>query len=132
MMITHVTGDMSSSWYRLVVINSFCCIFLTLIQRLMSLYLTANHLWVFFVGPGPFVFLLCCFGDETQVWLEDLQVVLVCDFAVLCVDLPFYRYRPIALCIAFFTAYFVIRTVPQSIYGQTRGKKKTPCLEKVC
>ena len=27
--------------------------FLTLIQRLMSLYLTANHLWVFFVGPGP-------------------------------------------------------------------------------
>ena len=43
----------SSSWYCLVVINSFCCMFLTLIQRLMSLYLTANLLWVFFVGPGP-------------------------------------------------------------------------------
>ena len=38
----------------------------------------------------------------------------------------FHRYRPIALCTAFFTAYVVIRTVPQSINGQTRGKKK-PC-----
>ena len=35
----------------------------------------------------------------------------------------FHRYRPIALCTAFFTAYVVIRTVPQSINGQTRGKK---------
>ena len=36
----------------------------------------------------------------------------------------FHRYRPIALCTAFFTTYVVIRTVPQSINGQTRGKKK--------
>ena len=36
----------------------------------------------------------------------------------------FHRYRPIALCTAFFTAYVVIRTVPQSINGQTREKKK--------
>ena len=35
----------------------------------------------------------------------------------------FHRYRPIALCTAFFTAYVVIRTVPQSINGQTREKK---------
>ena len=35
----------------------------------------------------------------------------------------FHRYRPIALCTAVFTAYVVIRTVPQSINGQTRGKK---------
>ena len=98
--------------------------FLIWIEWLMSLYLTANHYWVFFVGLAPFVLLLCCFGDETQVWLGDLRVVLVCDFAVLCVDLPFYRYRPIALGIAFSTAYLFIRTVPQSIYGQARGKKK--------
>ena len=37
----------------------------------------------------------------------------------------FHRYQPIALCTAFFTAYVVIRTVPQSINGQTRGKKIT-------
>ena len=36
----------------------------------------------------------------------------------------FHWYWPIALCTAFFTAYVVIRTVPQSINGQTRGKKK--------
>ena len=36
----------------------------------------------------------------------------------------FDRYRPIALCTAFFTAYVIIRTVPQSINGQTRQKKK--------
>ena len=35
----------------------------------------------------------------------------------------FDRYRPIALCTAFFTAYVIIRTVPQSINGQTRQKK---------
>ena len=80
------------------------------------------------LGLAPFVLLLCCFGDETQVWLGDLRVVLVCVFAVLCDDLPFYRYWPIALCTPFFfTAYVVIRTVPQSIYGQTRGKKVGSC-----
>ena len=36
----------------------------------------------------------------------------------------FLQYWPIALCTALFTAYVVIRTVPQSINGQTRGKKK--------
>ena len=41
----------------------------------------------------------------------------------------FHRYRPIALCTAFFTAYVVIRTVPQSIHGQTRGKKKRLIVE---
>ena len=83
-----------------------------------------SFLGVFGLGLAPFVLLLCCFGDETQVWLGDLRVVLVCVFAVLCDDLPFYRHWPIELCTPFFTAYVVIRTVPQSIYGQTRGKKK--------
>ena len=42
--------------------------------------------------------------------------VMICNF---------HRYRPIALCTAFFTAYVVIRTVPQSINGQTR---RSSCL----
>ena len=33
----------------------------------------ANHVW------APFLLLFCCFGDETQVWLGDLRVVLFCD-----------------------------------------------------
>ena len=32
---------------------------------------------VVFVGPCPFFVLFCCFGDETQVWLGDLRVVLL-------------------------------------------------------
>ena len=44
---------------------------------------------MFFVGPGPVCLLLCCFGDETQVWLGDLRVVLVCVVVVLYDDLPF-------------------------------------------
>ena len=84
-----------------------------------SYFHTAWHIEAFDVH-----WCLFCFGDETQVWLGDLRVVLVCVFAVLCDDLPFYRYWPIELCTPFFTAYVVIRTVPQSIYGQTRGKKK--------
>ena len=35
------------------------------------------------------------------------------------------------LSIAFFTAYVSIRTVPQSIYGQTRGKKKMAALSRL-
>ena len=30
------------------------------------------------VGPCPFSLLFCCFCDETQVWLGDLRVVLLC------------------------------------------------------
>ena len=44
---------------------------------------------VFLLGLAPFVLLLCCFGDETQVWLGDLRVVFVCVIVVLCDDLPF-------------------------------------------
>ena len=70
---------------------------------------------------------LCCFAAlETKrksgwgICGSSLSVF----FLVLCDDLPFYLYRPIELCTLFFTAYVVIRTVPQSIYGHTREKKK--------
>ena len=102
-----------------------CCMFLIWIQRLMSLLYMANPFGVgVFVGPGPFRLVAWCFGDETQVLLGDLRVVLfwwcVLLFVMIChllVSAKWAAYR-------FFTAYVVIRTVPQSIYGQTRGKKK--------
>ena len=41
------------------------------------------------VGPGPFRFVaFLFFGDETQVWLGDLRVVLFLMVFVLCYDLP--------------------------------------------
>ena len=45
----------------------------------------------------PLFLLLCCFCDETQIWLGDLRVVLVCGgFVCFCFDLPF-LYGPIEL-----------------------------------
>ena len=113
----------SISWYCLVVVNSFTACFWPGYSDWCRCILRQIIFGCFLLGLAPFVLLLCCFGDETQVWLGDLRVVLVCVFAVLCDDLPFYRYWPIELCTPFFTAYVVIRTVPQSIYGQTREKK---------
>ena len=87
----------------------------------------ANQLlWVFLLGPAPFVLLL--FALETKRksgWgicgssLFDLLFAfcdLICHFMV-SANCAVYR---------FFTAYVIIRTVPQSIYGQTREKKKCP------
>ena len=71
--------------------------------------------------------LSCCFAAlETKRksgWgiCGSSWVVLLWFCLMICL---FHRYRPIVLCTAFFTAYVVIRTVPQSINGQTRGKKK--------
>ena len=98
--------------------------FLSLIQWLLSLYRMAIICVCFLLGLAPFVLLLCCFWDETQVWLGDLRVVLVWVVLLYVMICLFDRYRPIALCTAFFTAYVIIRTVPQSINGQTRRKKK--------
>ena len=80
----------------------------------------ANQLlWVFLLGPAPFVLLL--FALETKRksgWgicgssLFDLLFAfcdLICHFMV-SANCAVYR---------FFTAYVIIRTVPQSIYGQT-------------
>ena len=54
-----------------------CCMFLIWIQRLMSLLYMANPFGVgVFVGPGPFRLVAWCFGDETQVLLGGLRVVL--------------------------------------------------------
>ena len=59
--------------------------------------------WVFCLGSGPvlclfwFCCLLCFSAGETQVWLGDLRVVVLCCFLWLCVgliDLP----DPMDLC----------------------------------
>ena len=79
---------------------------------------------MFSLGSAPFVLLLCCFGDETQVWLGDLRVVLVWFVCcVICVMICHLMVSANCAAYRFFTAYVVIRTVPQSIYGQTREKK---------
>ena len=59
-------------------------------------------------------------------WLGDLRVVLFWWFVLLDGDLICLRLGTGQLCQVspFFTAYVSIRTVPQSIYGQTRGKKR--------
>ena len=62
-------------------------------------------------------------------WCGLSWVVLLWFCLMICL---FHRYRPIALSTAFFTAYVVIRTVPQSINGQTRGKKKVVLVWFVC
>ena len=54
---------------------------------------------------------------------------------LLLIDLPFYWCWPTALCTIFLTAYVSFRTVPQCIYGQSRGKKKSNKIgrvEKLC
>ena len=35
-----------------------------------------HPVWLFLFGPGPVFLLVCFLGDETQVWLGDLRVVL--------------------------------------------------------
>ena len=35
-----------------------------------------HPVWLFVFGPGPVFLLVCFLGDETQVWLGDLRVVL--------------------------------------------------------
>ena len=99
--------------------------FLVILQWQMPLYLKANHVWVFLLGSAPFLVLFCCFGDETQVWLGDLGVVLLCGGGVfMCLDLSFTGTDQLSSCTSFLTAYVSFRTVPQCIYGQSRGKKK--------
>ena len=74
---------------------------------------TASHgksiLWVFWLGSGPVFVVFCWFccllrlsAGETQVWLGDLQVVVLVGFLRLCViyrfawftghDCPLYKY----------------------------------------
>ena len=109
---------------------------------------------LFFVGPGPvrlvalllwtlvavsygnsFVVVFCWAWPRSSCCFVALETkrksgwgicgsslfVLLWFCVMIC---HFHRYRPIALCTAFFTAYVVIRTVPQSINGQTREKKR--------
>ena len=85
-----------------------------------------HPVWLFVFGPGPVFLLVCFLGDETQVWLGDLRVVLLFVVALFGCDLdcPLFWCWPTVLSTLFLTAYVSIRTVPQSIYGQTRGKKK--------
>ena len=79
---------------------------------------------VVFVGPCPFFVLFCCFGDETQVWLGDLRVVLLRCGAGFCELICLLLVQANCAFVPFFlTAYVSFRTVPQSIYGQSRGKK---------
>ena len=79
--------------------------------------------------------LSCCFAAlETKRksgWgiCGSSWVVLLWLCLMICL---FHRYRPIVLSTAFFTAYVVIRTVPQSINGQTRGKKKVHLCFTLC
>ena len=78
------------------------------------------------VGSCPFFSLLfCCFCDETQVWLGDLRVVLLCGGVLVFCDLIclFYGTGQSSLCTFSLTAHVSDRTVPQCDYGQTRGKK---------
>ena len=62
-------------------INSFLdCMFLVMLQWQMLLY-SRQIVNGCFLLPPPFFVLLCFSGDddETQVWLGDLRVVLLCD-----------------------------------------------------
>ena len=78
---------------------------------------------VVFVGPCPFSVLFCCFGDETQVWLGDLRVVLLRGGDGCCDLICLIGTGQLRFCTSFLTAYVSFRTVPQCIYGQSRGKK---------
>ena len=114
----------SISWYYVVAVNSFIACFCFDAVT----FVAASHgksFVVVFCWAWPR--LSCCFAAlETKRksgWgiCGSSWVVLLWFCLMICL---FHRYRPIVLSTAFFTAYVVIRTVPQSINGQTRGKKK--------
>ena len=102
-------------------VPGFYCMFLLKLQWQRPLY-QRQIMCGCFVGLAPFVLLFCFSGDETQVWLGDLRVVLFCGGGFFC--------GLISLCtgqlcyVPFLTAYVSFRTVPLCIYGQSRGKKK--------
>ena len=79
----------------------------------------------FCLGPAPFlVGLLPWRRNASLAGGFAARLVLCGCFGWLWLDLPLFWYWPTVLSTVFLTAYVSIRTVPQSIYGQTRGKKK--------
>ena len=84
----------------------------------------ANHVWVFCWAWPRFS---CCFAALTTKRMSGRGICgssCCAMMSLFLLDLPFYWYWPIAHCTIFLTAYVSFRTVPQSIYGQSRGKKK--------
>ena len=80
-------------------------------------------LWVLLFGLLPRCLLLCCFLDETQIWLGDLRV-LAWFVVMFCFDLPSCMDQWCPCTILFLTAYAHVRTEPQSDIGHTRRKKR--------
>ena len=82
---------------------------------------------ILFVGVAVWalalLLLLCCFLDETQIWLGDLRVVLVVFWLFVCYDLPNFMDQLRPCTNMFLTAYAHVRTEPQRDIGHTRGKK---------
>ena len=69
----------------------------------------------------------CCFAALTTKRMSGRGICgssCCAMMSLFLLDLPFYWYWPIAHCTIFLTAYVSFRTVPQSIYGQSRAKKK--------
>ena len=102
------------------------CMFLICLQWLKATVPEGIKRGCFLVGPGP-VFLVVLLDLRRNANLAGGfagRLVLVVRFVYVYLICLRSWYWPIVLSITFFTAYVSIRTVPQSIYGQTRGKKK--------
>ena len=89
-------------------------------------------LWqISFVGVfvwtlAPFVCLVCCFSDETQIWPGDLRVVsLWLVFSVMSWFALHCATNCVHVVTFLRTTYSRVRTEPQSDIGQTEGKKET-------
>ena len=87
----------------------------------------ANHVWVFCWAWPRFS---CCFAALATKRMSGWGICgssCCAMMGLFLLDLPFYWYWPIAHCTIFLTAYVSFRTVPQSIYGQSREKKSGTC-----
>ena len=97
--------------------------FLWVIQWQMSLY-QRQIMCGCFCWAWPRFF--CCFAALATKRKSGWGICGSSCFVMmvlLLIDLPFYWCWPTALCTIFLTAYVSFRTVPQCIYGQSRGKK---------
>ena len=122
------------STFCTVVVNSFfVCMFLAMLQWQMPLYLRQIVYGCFLLGLAPF---LCCFVSLATKRKSGWGICgSSCFVVVLCVACDRFASSTSQLgyVLCFHFTYFSFRTVPQSIYGQTRGKKNSEFLEvKTC
>ena len=72
----------------------------------------------------------CCFGDETQVWLGDLRVVLVCGFLSYFMICPFHRYHSQLRCVPLFSPLMTLSgPCHRAFTAKLEKKKKRWCSE---